>query len=437
MKRENLVTILILSALVAGVLVGQFVLFDPALSAEAMRSRVSGWQSAGELLFMRPLFMIIVPLVFASVVTGVTSIGNPHKLGLIGGATTLYFLGTTLLAVVLGLVLVNVINPGMGVDPTSFTTAGQQAFASEISGKLTGRPDDVGGSFMNLLKQLIPDNPLKAAVERDVLPVVVFAILLGLALVVIGEVGRPVVAFMEGLVAALIKIVLWIMWLAPVGVFCIVAARVGQSGLANLVGPMGMYMLTVLMGLGIHLLVILPIVLAVFGKTNPYAFLWRMRKVIITAFSTASSNATLPVSIEEAQVNGGCSRRAANFVIPLGATVNMNGTALYEAVAVSFLFQMFGYQLNLEQQLLVLITATLAAVGAAGIPAAGLVTMAIVISAVNSSLQGIDPSIEPLPMWTIGIIYGVDRVLDMCRTVVNVLGDCIGARIISRLAPDR
>ena len=436
MKKDNLLTVLILAGLAVGVLIGQFVLFDPDLSAEALRSRVSVWSVTGDLLFIRPLMALIVPLVFVSVVTGVTSIGSPQRLGLIGGAAFVYFIGTTLIAVVLGLALVNMIQPGEGVPVEALETGGREAFSSQIGTRLEGKPTDVGGVFLSLLRQLVPENPIRAAVERDVLPVVVSGIILGLALVITGERARSVTKFFDGLFHALLTLVQWVIWLAPVGVLCIIAARVGEKGLANLVGPMAWYVLTVSAGLAIHLLVILPLVLWLLARVNPYAFIWRLRKVIVTAFSTASSSATLPVSIEECQKRGGCSARATNFVVPLGATVNMNGTALYEAVAVSFLFQMFGYELDLTQQLLILITATLAAIGAPGIPSAGLVTMAIVIGVVNSILQHVRPDLPELPLWTIGIIYGVDRVLDMCRTVVNVMGDAIGARILTRIAPD-
>jgi len=436
MKKENLLTLLILAGLAVGVLIGQFALFDGSLSAEALRSRAAPWSVTGEILFIRPLMALIVPLVFVSVVSGVAAIGSPQRLGAIGGAAFAYFLGTTLLAVVLGLVLVSVFRPGEGVPVDTLATGGQEAFASQIDPRLQGKPSDVGGVFMSLVRQLVPENPLKSAVERDVLPVVVSGIILGLALVLTGERAAPVTRFIDGLFHALLTIVQWIIWLAPVGVMCIIAARVGEKGLGNLFGPMAWYVLTVTTGLSVHLLIVLPAVLWVLARVNPYAFLWRLRKVIVTAFSTASSNATLPVSIEECQKNGGCSKRATNFVVPLGATVNMNGTALYEAVAVSFLFQMFGYDLNLTQQALILITATLAAIGAPGIPSAGLVTMAIVIGVVNASLSEVRPDLPPLPLWTIGIIYGVDRVLDMCRTVVNVMGDAIGARVITPLAAD-
>jgi Na+/H+-dicarboxylate symporter len=193
----------------------------------------------------------------------------------------------------------------------------------------------------------------------------------------------------------------------------------------------------VLMGLAVHGLVVLPTVLFIFTRRNPFRYMWQMRRALMTAFGTDSSTATLPVTIDCAENEGGCSKRSANFVLPLGATVNMDGTALYEAVAVVFLFQLWGIDLSFSELLIVVITATLAAIGAAGIPSAGTVTMIIVISAVNKGLQGQGASeAHLLPVAAIGVIIGVDRIVDMCRTTVNVWGDAVGAKIISKLAPD-
>ena len=433
-RKEHLLTFLILLGLVAGVLVGQFYLYSPDVTPEKLTQATDFWRSTGDLVFIRPLKLMIIPLVFVSVVTGVTSIGNPQKLGLVGGATLVYYIVTMLLAVSLGLLLVNIIHPGVGVDPAQLQQQGQTAFESQRQVIEAGEQTGVGGAFMNLLDQMIPTNPVVAAYEGNTLGVVVFSILLGLALVVTGKPAEPAVAFFDALFQALIRLVTWIIWIAPLGVFLLVAGRVGEIGLNSLVGPISLYMVTVILGLAIHGAVTLPLVLWIFGRTNPYRFLWAMRKPLITAFSTASSAATLPITIEEAEKSGGCSKKAANFVLPLGATVNMDGTALYQAVAVVFLFQMFDYDLSLTQQLVILITATLAAIGAAGIPSAGLVTMAIVITAVNTSLTS--TGFEKLPLWTIGIILGVDRILDMCRTAVNVWGDAAGAKIMTRLAPD-
>ncbi|MEO1130085.1 MAG: dicarboxylate/amino acid:cation symporter [Planctomycetota bacterium] len=433
--KDHLLTVLILAGLVGGILVGQLLLFNPNASAEAIAQTVQPWNDIGDLIFIRPLRMMIIPLVFISVVVGVTSIGDPQKLGLVGGATLLFYVTTMLLAVILGLTIVNTIKPGAGIDPSQFESAGQAAFETKRVAIESGSAEGIGGAFMNLLYQMVPTNPITAAVEGNTLGVVVFSILLGLALVMSGEPARPVIRVFEGLFEALIKLVTWIIWIAPIGVFLLVAGRVGETGLSSLAGPIGLYALCVLLGLAIHAMVTLPAVLLAFGRTNPFRYMWQMRKPILTAFSTASSSATLPITIEEAEKSGGCSKKAANFVLPLGATVNMDGTALYQAVAVVFLFQMFGLDLTLTQQLVILITATLAAIGAAGIPSAGLVTMAIVITAVNRSLGTVEGA-EQLPMWTIGIILGVDRILDMCRTAVNVWGDATGARILTRFAPD-
>ncbi len=437
MRKDTILTSLILAGLIAGALVGQFVIFDPDASRDAILQATSSLQSIGDLIFIRPLRLLIIPLVFVSVVAGVCAIGEPSKLGLIGGATLVYFVGTTIAAVTLGLVIASIVRPGVGIDLAALETAARSGFEQEnVAARVESGPGGVGDAFLALLYDMVPPNILKAAVDGNILAVVLFAILLGVALSTAGAIARPAVAAIEGLLAGLMKIVGWIMWLAPIGVFFIVAARVGQSGLAGLAGPLGAYILCVVGGLALHGLVTLPLVLWIFGRTNPYTFVARMRKVLLTAFSTASSSATLPVTIEECRRVGGCSKRAATFVPALGATVNMDGTALYEAVAVLFLFQAFGIDLTLAQQVVILVTATLAAVGAPGIPGAGIVTMAIVINAVNSSLHAVAPDAEQLPLWTIGLILGVDRFLDMCRTTLNVFGDCIGARLITRLAPD-
>lgn len=435
--RRHLLTILIFTGLVAGVLVGEFLLFDPAATREALAQTTGAWERAGDLIFIRPLRLIIIPLVFVSVVVGVTAIGDPERLGLVGGATLLFYMTTMLLAVGLGLILVNTIRPGTGVeDPSQFVSVGQEQFEAARENIEAGTEGGLSGAFVNLIEQMIPTNAAAAAVDGNTLGIVVFAILTGLALVMIGEQGRPAVAVFDAVFAAMIKLVTWIIWLAPLGVFLLVSARVGQAGVSQLAGPVGVYFGTVVLGLLLHALISLPLVLWIFGRVNPFGYLWAMRKPLVTAFSTASSAATLPITIEEAKVSGGCSKRAANFVLPLGATVNMDGTALYQAIAVVFLFTMYGIDLTITQQLVILITATLAAVGTAAIPSAGLVTMMIIITAVNNSIASATEAIPRLPPESIAIILGIDRILDMCRTTVNVWGDAVGARIMTRLAPD-
>ncbi len=432
-KKQNLLTILIFVGLVAGVLVGEFSLYDatPADPGEHQQT-LALWKSLGDIILIRPLLMIVVPLIFISVVVGISSLGDPARLGLVGGATIVYYFSTMFLAVVLGIILVTNIKPGAGVDE-GFRTEQMTLRAVETQEKTQQAETELGSAWMNLVRQIIPDNPLRAAMEGQVLSVITFAILLGLALSAIGPRGEPAQQLFESLFQAIMALVHWVLWLTPPGVFLLTAWSVGSLGLENIAGPIGWYMLVVVVGLLLHGAIVLPVILAIFGKCNPYRFMWRMRKALMTAFGTDSSSATLPVTMEVAAEEAGCSRKASNFVLPLGSTVNMDGTALYEAVAVVFLFQVFEIPLAFPELLIVVITATLAAVGAAGIPSAGLVTMVIVIMAVNTALN--DPE-KSLPLAAIGIILGVDRILDMCRTTVNVWGDAVGARIMTRLAPD-
>jgi Na+/H+-dicarboxylate symporter len=438
LSNPNLLTILILVGLIAGVLVGQFVLFDPDVALGS-----DHWtRVAGDIILIRPLMMLIVPLVFVSVITGVTSIGSPQQLGVVGGSTLLYYFATMALAVSLGTALVSLVQPGDLAPEISerLTAEASQSYAdsSGVAGNIenaqSSKQDHLAGAWLNILRQLIPRNVLSDMAQGRTLGVIVFAILLGLALASGGESAKPAIEFFAALFQALMTMVLWVVWLCPLGVFFLVAWTVGRIGLAALLGPLSSYMLLVIVGLAIHGLIVLPAVLWLVRREHPYRFMWQMRKALMTAFGTDSSAATLPVTIESAETEGGCSKRASNFVLPLGATINMDGTALYEAVAVVFLFQLHGIDLQFGELLVVVVTATLAAVGAAGIPSAGLVTMVIVITAVNSSLAG--RGIEPLPVSAIGVIIGVDRILDMCRTTVNVWGDAVGAKIISPMVPD-
>jgi Na+/H+-dicarboxylate symporter len=354
----------------------------------------------------------------------------------VGLVTLLYYFVTMAAAVILGVMLVTWLEPGRDFDAAfRETRVAEFAASAETDAQQVERASGTGllGAAQNILLQMIPENPVQAAAEGQLLPTIAFSLLLGVALTLVGDRARPVVAFMEGLFAAVMMLVECILWLAPLGVACLIAWSVAAIGSVALVGPVGKYMFTVLLGLSLHAFITLPLVLKIFGNTNPYQFLWQMRAALMTAFGTDSSSVTLPVTIETAQTDGGCSKRASEFVLPLGATINMDGTALYEAVAVVFLFQCFAIDLTFLQLATIVITATLAAVGAAGIPSAGLVTMVIVIEAVNTSLGSNGPK---LPLASVGIILGVDRILDMCRTTVNVWGDSVGARLITRIAPD-
>jgi Na+/H+-dicarboxylate symporter len=384
---------------------------------------------------MSLLKMVLVPLVASSVIAGVASVGDARRLGLVGLAAVVYYFATMLMAVLLGVFLVTSLSPGANFSE-DFRSQQEQEFQSSESSerKRVESAEGTGllGAFRNITSELIPSNPIGAAAEGKLLPVISFSLLVGIAITLVGSAGQPVLAFFESLFAVVMKLVAGILWLAPIGVAALVTWTVARIGMKALVGPLFWFVVTVVVGLAIHALITLPTVLFVFGRTNPYRFMLQMRAALMTAFGTDSSSATLPVTIEAAETLGGCSRRAARFVLPVGATVNMDGTALYEAVAVVFLFQCYGIPLGTVELGIIVITATLAAVGAAGIPSAGLVTMVIVVEAVNHSLG----SDKQLPIAAIGVILGIDRLLDMCRTVVNVWGDAVGAKLISRYAPD-
>ncbi|MCH2143097.1 MAG: dicarboxylate/amino acid:cation symporter [Phycisphaerales bacterium] len=432
MKATTILTILIVAAMILGALVGEFVLYDPTGATD-----LSGWKRFGDLILIRPLKMLVIPLVLFSVVAGITRIGDPRKLGTVGGATLLYYFVTMLIAVTIGALLVTAIQPGDLPQEVrdSVRQTGESAFmANETLQKRVSGNMSESGAWTNLLYQMIPSNVIEEMSASRPLGIILFSIGLGLALAAGGNRTRAARDFFNAGFEGLMIFVQWIIWLTPPGVFFLVAWTVGRIGLHNLTGPLGAYMGTVVLGLLIHGLIILPLILLLTTRINPWRFMTKMKPALLTAFGTDSSSATLPVTLETSIDQGGCSEKSSNFVLPLGSTINMDGTALYEAVAVVFLFQLYGIDLGGAELVLVILTATLAAVGAAGIPSAGLVTMVIVIGAVNGSLESTGGPL--LPVAAIGVILGVDRILDMCRTTVNVWGDAVGARIMTRLAPD-
>jgi proton glutamate symport protein len=403
----------ILLAMVAGILLGLVLghlssapQYDDTTVAKVAENLLAKLDFVGR-LFIRLLKMIIIPLIVASLVSGVASLGDARSLGRLGGKTFLYYMTTTVIAVAVGLVLVNVIRPGKRFDPDKAPTT---MIAEE------SEPP----SIISVLEDIVPENIVGAMARGSVLSVIFFSILLGTAIISVGEKARPLAAFFESLNTVVMKIVGWIMALAPIGVFALMARMIGNLGLA-VMKPLAFHMLTVLLGLAIHGVIILPLLLRVFARYSPLKFIKDMFSAVLTAFSTASSSATLPITMECIEENTGASNRIASFVLPLGATVNMDGTALYEAVAAMFIAQTYGIDLSIGQQLVIMLTATLASIGAAAIPSAALVTMVIVLRSVN------------LPMEGIGMIWAVDRILDMFRTAVNVWGDSCGTAIIARL----
>lgn len=364
--------------------------------------------------FLNALKMLIVPLVVSSMIVGIGSMGDIRKMGRVGGTTFAYYFLTTGLAVVLGVILVNIMRPGVGVGIVS-TTIPDVVLGKESTG------------FSDIILSLISPNVIKSAADMELLPLIVFSLLFGGVLTTLGDKGKPVLAFFDGLNEALMKMVELVMLIAPVGVFALVASKLGEAGGGDAfwgeLTKVGKYCATVLVGLTIHFALVLPLILALFARRNPWKYMLGMMPAIGTAWSTASSSATLPVTVECAEERNQVSRRSALFVLPLGATINMDGTALYEAVAAIFIAQASGIPLDMADQILIVITATLAAIGAAGIPQAGLVTMVIVLNAVGLPLEGI------------GMILAVDWFLDRFRTSVNVWGDAVGAAVVDRYQP--
>jgi Na+/H+-dicarboxylate symporter len=356
--------------------------------------------------------------------SGILGLGDVRKLGRPGGYTVLYYLSTTVLAVAVGLIVVNMIQPGVGTIDEE-TLAASAAAGQE---KATAGADMTTWDIVkNLVLMLFTDNLILAAAETQLLPLIIFSIIFAGMLTTMGTRVAALTEMIVQINDALMAFILLLMRVAPLGIFCLVAARFGEANaegqLGDVIRQTGWYSLTVLIGLAFHSLVTLPLIYYAVTRKNPYRFLVSMAQALLTAFSTASSSATLPVTMETAVVRGGVSQRSTDFVLPLGATINMDGTALYEAVAAIFIAQAIGIELSGLQQLTVAITATLAAIGAAGIPEAGLVTMLIVLTAVG------------LPTEYIGLILSVDWLLDRFRTAVNVFGDAVGAAVVDGSFP--
>ena len=497
----------IIIAIIAGAIIGGFA---PGF---AVHTTILGE------IFLNLLKMIVVPLVVLSMIVGITNLGDIRNIGSIGGRTVLYYMATTAISVLIGIILVNIILPGKGLSQgeerpdLSYTLSGPEMLTAELSGEfnrtynnkyvitlidqdIRGEVESISGTTVtvkswqpfrdaryvttddgerllfsdgrlvriepnttgrgidislpiatrmsdktertmgNTIKEvflgneetgkegMIPSNVFKAMVHTDILPLIFFSLLIGAALSMLGDIGKPVVSVIAGLNEAVMKLVHWIMYVAPVGIFGLIAGRIGEAkGFAGFwpeLVAVGKYSATVLLGLGLHAVVVLPLLLLFLGRRNPINYFKGMATALLNAFSTASSSATLPLTMEGAENQNGVSRRTASFVLPLGATINMDGTALYEAVAVMFIAQVYAINMDPAQQIVVVLTATLAAIGAAGIPEAGLVTMVIVLRAVDLPVEGIT------------LILSIDWLLDRFRTAINVWGDSIGAGVIER-----
>ncbi len=371
-------------------------------------------------VFLRALMLIVVPLVVTSMICGITSLGDVRHVGKVGAWTLVYYFATGAAAVVLGIVLVQVIRPGVGADDT-FAYVDENVIPEKTDTVDTlwkvvlGSKDDPGSG-------MIPSNLFRAASAGNILGLILFSLLFGGALSTLGERGRPAVAFFRAVNEAVMKIVRLIIYFTPVGVFGLIATQItdrgGGGAFYDELVRLGWFVLTVSLGLAIHSAVLCA-VLALVARRHPLHYLYAMGRALLTALSTDSSSATLPVTIECVEASG-VSERAAGFVLPLGATINMDGTALYEATAAIFIAQSAGIPLSGTALVVIFLTATLAAIGAPGIPSAGLVTLLMVLGAAG------------LPTAGIGTILAIDWLVDRERTTVNVFGDAVGAAVIDR-----
>jgi Na+/H+-dicarboxylate symporter len=354
-------------------------------------------------VFLALLKMLIVPLVFSSLVVGAASIGDPRDLGRIGIKTLILYLGTTAVAIVIGLVLGNIIEPGVGLT----LSEGAAAF------KAPEAP-----SIKKVLIDLFPANPIKAAADGVMLQIIIFALFLGVSAVLAGEKGKPLISFFDSTAEAMYKMTGMVMKTAPYGVFSLIAVTVAQYGLSVL-APFAKVIVTVYAGCIIHALLIYSGLIVGFVKKSPLWFFKGVREPALTAFVTRSSAAALPVNMRAAQDNLGISEKVASFVLPLGATINMDGTALYQGVCALFVAQAYGLPLTMGAQMNIVLTATLASIGTAGVPGAGLIMLTLVLTAVGLPLEGA------------ALVAGIDAILDMARTCINIVGDACVAAVVA------
>jgi proton glutamate symport protein len=360
-------------------------------------------------IFLRALRMIIVPLIFSSIISGVMGIGNAKNLGRMSFKTFSYYISTSVFAIFTGLFAVNLVKPGRGAD---------LGLSKMVEGL-----DVSATTFGQTLINIIPTNIVEVMAKGDMLPLIFFAIIFGFFASKVGsEYSKPIANGFNAIFEVMMKMTMFVIKFTPLGIFGIVSGLVAEhaDNLLPVFSRMALYMICVIGALAFHAFITLPLLVKFVGKANPLKHLKNMSVPLLTAFSTSSSNATLPLTIEAVEVNSGVSTKTTGFVLPLGATINMDGTALYECVAALFIAQAYGIELSLLEQGIVVITALLASIGAAGIPMAGLVIITVILTAVGLPLEGV------------GLILAVDRILDMFRTTVNVWSDSCGAVIIAK-----
>lgn len=358
--------------------------------------------------FIRLMQMLVVPLVFCSIACGAASVGDVKTLGRIGGKTLGTYIATTALAVTIALTVGNLINPGLGVDASQLTS---NASASNV------QTSDV--SIMDTLLGIIPTNPFNALAEGNMLAVIFFSLFLGILMAIMGRKAEHVRRFFEEFNGLMMKMTEAVMLVSPIGVFCLLARTFTNLGVEMFL-PLIKYMLGVVIALGIQCFIVYVLIFLIFGRMNPIKFFKKFANVMLFAFSTDSSNATIPLNIDTLVNRIGVHRKVASFTIPLGATINMDGTSIMQGVAVVFTAQLFGVNLTPTDYATVILTATIASIGTAGVPSVGLITLSMVFNSVGLPLEGI------------AIIMGIDRILDMLRTAVNITGDAIVTTVVAK-----
>jgi len=369
-------------------------------------------------LFLNALRMIIVPLITSSIIIGVANIGSGGNLGALGGKTLLFYATTTLIAILIGLVVINTVGPGYVDGEPAREILALEASVDDISDRVEGKgPGDVAKIFL----RMVPPNIIQAAADGQMLGLIFFSLLFGYFMTHLShEFAEPLFNFWNGVFHVMMKMTEWIMLFAPIGVFGLVGAVIAEAGLAA-TGPLAVFAISVLVALGLHAFIALPLLLRFVGGANPIKTIAGASQAMLTAFSTASSSATLPITMECVEEKIGVSNKVSSFVLPLGATVNMNGTALYECAAAMFIAQAYGLDLTFGVQFSIVSIALMTSIGVAGVPSASLVAIAIILTAIG------------LPIEALGVLLVFDRILDMARTSINVWGDACCATIVARL----
>lgn len=408
-KKKFGLTTLIFIALISGAIVGVIINSFFANVTGLQNVLVDGVFYIVGQGFISLMKMLVVPLVFCSIVCGAASIGDTKTLGSVGVRTIVFYICTTMLAVAVALGVASLINPGLGLDMSAV-----ESVSTSVDGSASANV-----SLVETILNIIPTNPIASLANGEMLQIIFFALIVGVILAKLKEKVQLVSNLFQQGNDIMMEMTMMIMQIAPIGVFCLIARTFSQLGFSAMI-PMFKYMITVVLALGVQCYGVYMIMLKIFGGLNPFKFVKKFFPVQAFAFSTATSNATIPLNIDTLEEKMGVSRKISGFTIPLGATINMDGTSIMQGVAVVFVAQAFGIELSAVDYLTVIATATLASIGTAGVPSVGLVTLAMVFDSVG------------LPVSGIGLIMGIDRILDMLRTAVNITGDAVCTTIVAK-----